>query len=138
MIRLDSGGWETFTTKERMNRYLPEGVSVFQKAGVWYVGDLRFGGIVEVPFSDGMLIRPDSVVDRVGMSNTTTPRSLFGDHPLVQITVSKAYRDRRMVRDEATGEWLGRRVDSENWKLYPRDGADYVFIVHNCRVRVTA
>lgn len=36
-IILNSDGWQTVTTRDRMNQYLPDGVSLFQKAHVWYV-----------------------------------------------------------------------------------------------------
>lgn len=51
MVELDSGGWMTVTTKERMNRFSP--FSVFAKRGTWYV---RVGGIEgeTVPFVDGI------------------------------------------------------------------------------------
>lgn len=49
-MRLDSGGWLTVTTKERINRYTNAGIS--QRNGIWYMRD---GSL----FYDGMLIRPD-------------------------------------------------------------------------------
>lgn len=36
-IVLNSGGWRTVTTKERINRYLPEGWTLFQDGGAWYL-----------------------------------------------------------------------------------------------------
>ena len=47
---LDSGGWRTVTTKERMNRFLPSGYNVFQKDFDWFVNTPK--GIV--PFIDKM------------------------------------------------------------------------------------
>lgn len=47
---LDSGGWRTVTTKERINRYTPAGIS--QRGGVWYMAD---GSL----FYDGMTIKAD-------------------------------------------------------------------------------
>lgn len=47
--RLDSGGWRTATTKERMNRALP--CPVWQTNGIWHIG--------EVPYIDGMLVGAD-------------------------------------------------------------------------------
>lgn len=42
---LNSGGWRTVTTKERINRYTPGGIS--QRKGVWYMrdGSLFYDGI---------------------------------------------------------------------------------------------
>ena len=33
---LNTGGWETATTKDRINKYIPEGY-VYQERGDWYV-----------------------------------------------------------------------------------------------------
>lgn len=45
-IILDSGGWRTPTTKNRINQYLSEnniGLGIFQKKGKWYIAqDLEF------------------------------------------------------------------------------------------------
>jgi len=38
---LDTGGWMTPTTKERMNRYIPNGYSVTSDRGIWYVQNGR-------------------------------------------------------------------------------------------------
>ena len=49
---LDSGGYQTRTTKDRLNRFLPNGINVFQKDYNWYVnvnGDVK-------DFEDGMVI----------------------------------------------------------------------------------
>lgn len=54
-ITLDSGGWETVTTKRRMNEvssHYKLGFHVFQEKHVWYV--THPGGTVE--FEDGMTI----------------------------------------------------------------------------------
>lgn len=54
---LNSGGWRTPTTKERMNDVLPSGVAVYQNRGYWYV---RIGGWEDgktVPFFDGIEIK---------------------------------------------------------------------------------
>ena len=50
---LDSGGWHTVTTKDRMNRYAPHGIS--QCKYVWYVKGKRF--------HDGIKILPNGEVE---------------------------------------------------------------------------
>lgn len=44
-IELSSGGWKTLTTKERLNRYLPNGFRLYQKNWEWYIehGDITSG-----------------------------------------------------------------------------------------------
>lgn len=51
--RLDSGGWLTVTTKERMNRYLPAGYSIGAVRRVWFL--YRLGERVG-EFSDGLVL----------------------------------------------------------------------------------
>jgi hypothetical protein len=71
---LDSGGWQTVTTKERFNRYLAPGLSVYAEKGEWYVQDRRPeflpGGVnadgwqkqYRAEYRDGLLILPDHAV----------------------------------------------------------------------------
>lgn len=53
-VILNSGGWRTVTTKERINRY--SGIHVWSERGVWYADDH--------PFSDGMIFKDGEVVRR--------------------------------------------------------------------------
>jgi hypothetical protein len=45
---LNSGGWQTVTTKNRINEYCP--VRVHQRRHQWYVGD------EDIPFKDGIRV----------------------------------------------------------------------------------
>lgn len=45
---LNSGGWQTVTTKQRINEYCP--VRVNQRKFQWYVGD------EDIPFKDGIRV----------------------------------------------------------------------------------
>lgn len=38
-VAVTSGGWQTPTTKDRLNAYLPAGFSIHQKKGLWYWND---------------------------------------------------------------------------------------------------
>lgn len=51
-ITLNSQGYRTYTTKERINWFLPEGYGLFQKRGEWFV---QGPGGTE-PFKDGMVL----------------------------------------------------------------------------------
>lgn len=53
-MRINSGGWRTVTTKDRINRYLPAGFYVRQEAYVWYVE----GPDGRTEFEDGHWIAP--------------------------------------------------------------------------------
>lgn len=48
-ITLNNGGWQSKTTKERMNTYLPDGVYITQKNYEWFVNDK--------PYKNGMKVR---------------------------------------------------------------------------------
>jgi hypothetical protein len=49
-VELNSGGWRTSTTKNRMNEYAPVGISQYR--GLWTV---RYAG-KDYPYADGMVI----------------------------------------------------------------------------------
>jgi hypothetical protein len=51
-VVLNSGGWRTYSTKERLNRFMPEGKQIFQVSGIWYITD----GTRKVAFEDGMTL----------------------------------------------------------------------------------
>jgi hypothetical protein len=59
---LDSGGWLTVTTKERMNHFSP--ASVWSNRGVWYVQSL--GSPKSYPFVDGITLHADGTVTGAG------------------------------------------------------------------------
>ncbi len=63
-FELNSGGWKTVTTKERLNRYLPDGWRVYQLKFEWWLADVRNGWASEVKyeFKDGMRVSADGVV----------------------------------------------------------------------------
>lgn len=55
VVEVTTGGWQTVTTKDRLNNYLPGGWRVYSDRGVWYWhgADTNSTGI---PFSDGDVI----------------------------------------------------------------------------------
>lgn len=64
-IRLNSDGWRTVTTKERINRYLPEPWTLFQDKSIWYLGQgwndpriIFYDGIILTPNGDGSYSLP--------------------------------------------------------------------------------
>lgn len=65
-IALDSGGWRTVTTKDRMTRFSP--FAVWSERGVWYVG--RRSAYTAEPrpwvFVDGITFSPDGSVTGAG------------------------------------------------------------------------
>ena len=52
---LDNGGWQTLTTKKRINKYTP--VQIWQEQFTWY---LDVDGKI-IPFVNGMTINPDLI-----------------------------------------------------------------------------
>jgi hypothetical protein len=55
-VVLDSGGWQTVTTKSRINEFSQ--ISLYQEKGVWYAN--------ETPFADGMVFYNDGTVTGEG------------------------------------------------------------------------
>lgn len=57
-VILTSGGWQTLTTKERMNAQMPAGASIYQAKGLWYVarGYWSDPSRVTVPYFDGIQV----------------------------------------------------------------------------------
>ena len=53
-VTLNNGGWYSKTTKERLNMWLPFGVTIQQRDFSWYVVDTRDN--TEVPYSNGLTI----------------------------------------------------------------------------------
>ena len=53
-MTLDARGYRTSTTKERMNRYLPEGWRIYQKAGTWRISGPHGGS---ENYRDGCTLR---------------------------------------------------------------------------------
>lgn len=54
-VVLDSGGYKTVTTKDRMNILIPAGYSLYQCSGVWYVRQTG-GDRKAMPYFDGIQI----------------------------------------------------------------------------------
>jgi len=54
---LNTGGWHTRTTKDRINEYAPCGVCVVQRKHEWYVQKRIQGFTNIVPYQEGMTVR---------------------------------------------------------------------------------
>jgi hypothetical protein len=55
---ISSGGWQTTTTKSRLNTYIPNNHYVYQRDFQWFVGKRNQDNevVYEVDFYDGMFI----------------------------------------------------------------------------------
>ena len=62
-LKLMSGGWQTVTTKDRLNALLPSGYRLFSVKGIWTIsrtiGDGAERTAESIPFFEGMII-PDA------------------------------------------------------------------------------
>ena len=67
---LDSGGWRTMTTKDRMNTYLPMGFAVWSDKGDW---SLYLNGSRVAAYRDGLTIGP-----RGGIHGAASVREVKG------------------------------------------------------------
>lgn len=84
-LTLNSGGWFTVTTKERINRYLPSGICLSQIKGRWYLvypghaeydanGDyLRWepSDRPAIPYADGITLDPTTLSVVEGAADTS-------------------------------------------------------------------
>ncbi len=73
-VVLDSGGWMTLTTRERMNTFGPAGWRVWQNKGIWYVGKMPWDDMVTCIFQDGIAIHLDSHVTGAGKNPKKTQK----------------------------------------------------------------
>jgi hypothetical protein len=64
-IRLDSGGWTTSTTKDRMSWVIP----ISQDKGRWFV-------MRDIPYADGMVVYPDGSTQGEGQDTRKADRAL--------------------------------------------------------------
>lgn len=62
---LNSGGYKTHTTKDRINKYLPEGFVLYQEKGLWFIS---YKWQQTYLFADGMIINPDLTVTGSGVN----------------------------------------------------------------------
>ena len=73
-ITLNSGGWKTATTKERINEYTPKDIVITQDKSIWYVrthGGQGWGRS-DITFQDGITILPDGTVTGAGLAPKDT------------------------------------------------------------------
>lgn len=65
-VQYNSGGYQTPTTKDRMNTYGPAHVT--QRRGVWtvHLNNNGHGSSVSVPYRDGLIIRANGEIENVG------------------------------------------------------------------------
>lgn len=56
-IQLNSGGWRTPTTKDRINKFAP--VNLWQEKGQWFIGPSWDRSVIEAIYDDNMVILPD-------------------------------------------------------------------------------
>lgn len=61
-VILDSGGWRTPTTKDRINTYAP--INLWQDKGQWFIGP-NWNRVNTAIFQDGMIINPDGTFSGV-------------------------------------------------------------------------
>ena len=53
-ITLNTGGYQTRTTKDRLNKYLPQNFNVYQKNYTWYISNTLDNSNIE--FKDGITV----------------------------------------------------------------------------------
>jgi hypothetical protein len=73
-VRLDTGGFKTHTTKDRLNQYLPKPWQVWAHQGIWYISKSGIPG--DYVFSDGVVIYPNGNLSGINPDESTRCRSV--------------------------------------------------------------
>ena len=70
-MRLDTNGWQTVTSKDRLNEWLPAGYNIYQENRVWYFVDARVSRVEasRYLYQDGMSISPGGLVEGAELYN---------------------------------------------------------------------
>jgi len=67
-VRLNTSGFKTHTTKDRLNQYIPKGWVIWADRGVWYVGKRAFSNGADdtrFVFCDGITFHSDGTITGV-------------------------------------------------------------------------
>ncbi len=111
-VRLNSGGWETSTTKARFNAFLPKGITVFQNATHWYVETPA--GTFE--FEDGLVVSPITEWGEGGYTDAKVA-DVKGDAREYH-KMKRAERKARLLREAAWAEVRAARILEEEESRY--------------------
>lgn len=72
-VELKTGGWQTSTTKLRLNEYIPKPWRIYQDKGVWWLSNINYytkeGN--KYMFAEGITIHPDGSVSGAGSVKET-------------------------------------------------------------------
>lgn len=101
-IRLDTGGWRSFTTKERLNEYTPRDLRIFQRRGVWFWSAGKQLG----HFADGIVFSRDGqgwAVYTPASKRPTISRKAVGRYAS---ELAKRWADRSLPCDRAGDCWF--------------------------------
>lgn len=113
VVTLDSGGWRTVTTKERINAHNGSGLYVYSDRGEWIVKDCETGA--EVAYRDGLRFR-------------------LRDRRFVNAPSDSAVRERRRL-SRAINAFAAQLRDLERWPTLPEpNGGDCWFCLMFDRV----
>ncbi len=66
--KLDTGGWRTVTTKDRINKFNP--ASVYSIKGMWYISTHPHGSSTGLPFKEGCVVHADGRITGAGSVST--------------------------------------------------------------------
>jgi hypothetical protein len=82
-VVLDANGWHTVTTKERMNRVLPQFMGIYQEKGRWFVNrrsnngqTFAWNSETVAVYQDGMVIKADGTIEGAGEYQPKADRAM--------------------------------------------------------------
>lgn len=121
-VRLDSGGWKTMTTKDRINSFSP--FKVYSDRGVWKVYPERDSGLEPVPFFDGIVLPDAFKMPKAKAERLVTQQEKLKAR--IKAVVAKAIVAGKPVPRPEMGDcFICMAERSELGKRIEREGYDY-------------
>ncbi len=75
IVKYSSSGWQTVTTKERLNWYLPDGFYLYQEKRVWYLAKRQASRFNTNPWKDDSRVQwKDGLIINTKNNTFTMPK----------------------------------------------------------------
>lgn len=113
--KLDSGGYRTYTTKDRLNRFSP--APVWQERGLWYIMEGLWPDVTRTPFADGIRVNAQGKV-LAGAGSEDLPKAMRKVDRLVSKYIAEyaAHVVKNGVDEDIKGDCWGCLMQDTNDK----------------------
>lgn len=116
-IRLNTGGWQTVTTKDRLNGFSP--ARIYSENGIWYCNYMS----KEYPYQDGIILHENGTVSNAGPDPKDTQKLRKKVRQYAKEYI-KALREGK-VSKPSNGDCWGCLMTTKDGK-HPMGGADHI------------